>query len=663
MASSAFATSGPRLFEKSAANSAPDAGSYDVSQHTMGAQAQKQKKAVGSFGTGRDTSGWLGGATPRETTPRNSSPRGRTAGVARSDETSKVFSSFGGGTPSKSRAKTTMGIGSRFAPVKVVTVAGPGDYYTPPALGANKSANFNKSANGTMGTSKRFGPTKEAVQGDYSDARPGAFERSKSTSGARPNTGFGGTAARVTGPQVVEKSSTNLSYDGAYAMTGAFAKATQAGSSSAAFASKSVQRTTMAKEEGPAPGAYNAYGSGGGSSFSSKSFNKSMAKGTGGFGTSVRRTMDMGKPPPEDVPGPGEYAPDISDATPRSARPSAAFASTTAKCASQRPGSGPSVDADYDAHRDDGMAASVTRTFNKGSASALMGTSKRFAVNQEAALAPGPGEYRSTDGAFSKSTAGKQNAGFGGTAERVTVAAAAERSAASNASNSLSYDNAHATTGAFAKASAPGASSAAFSSKSSQRSAAAPAQGPAPGQYDVRAAAEASFNSKSFNKSMAGGTGGFGTSAKRDMAMGKPPPEDVPGPGEYAPDISDAPAKPARPSASFASTAGKGVELRNADAPSAFDYDAHAHDGMAAVATKSFNRHVGTGGFGARAARPMHEAKEVLPGAGEYNAVDPRKATMEAKAKANKGRVSGAFASTTLRDTTNWATSGSKFLP
>jgi hypothetical protein len=437
MASSAFASSGPRLFEKNAAPEAPDAGSYDVSQHTMASQANRQKKAVGSFGTGRDTSGWLSGAAAQNSTPRNSSPRGRTTGIARSDETSKVYSSFGG-TPSKSRAASTMGGGARFAPTKTATAAGPGDYYTPPALGANKSSNFNKSSNGTMGTSKRFGPVKEAVQGDYSDARPGAFERSKSTSGARANTGFGGTAARVTGPQVIEKSSTNLSYDGAYASTGAFAKATQAGTTSAAFASKSVQRTTMSAKDGPAPGAYNVHAAAE-SGFSSKSFNKSMASGTGGFGTSAKRTMDLGKPAAEDVPGPGMYAPDISDG------------------------------------------------------------------------------------------------------------------------------------------------------------------------------------------------GGHATES--------------------------------RPSAAFASSTSKSVEVRNADAPSCFDYESHAHDGMAAVATKSFNRHVGTGSFGSKAARPMHEKKEVLPGAGEYNAVHPSKATVEATVKAGKGKVSGAFASTTLRDTTNWAMSGSKFLP
>ena len=662
MASSAFASSGPRLFEKNAAPEAPDAGSYDVSQHTMASQANRQKKAVGSFGTGRDTSGWLSGAAAQNSTPRNSSPRGRTTGIARSDETSKVYSSFGG-TPSKSRAASTMGGGARFAPTKTATAAGPGDYYTPPALGANKSSNFNKSSNGTMGTSKRFGPVKEAVQGDYSDARPGAFERSKSTSGARANTGFGGTAARVTGPQVIEKSSTNLSYDGAYASTGAFAKATQAGTTSAAFASKSVQRTTMAAKDGPAPGAYNAYGSAT-STFSSKSFNKSMASGTGGFGTSVRRTMDMGKPPPEDVPGPGEYAPDISDSTPRAARPSAAFASTTSKMAPLRTTSGPSADADYgDARSADGLAARATKTFNKGPASVFMGNASRFTPAPDPA--PGPGEYRSQDSSFSKSKSGKQNAGFGGTAARVTMAEEAERAAEKKGSTNLSYDGAYATTGAFAKATQAGTTSAAFASKSEQRTTMAAKDGPAPGAYNVHAAAESGFSSKSFNKSMASGTGGFGTSAKRTMDMGKPAAEDVPGPGMYAPDISDGGghATESRPSAAFASSTSKSVEVRNADAPSCFDYESHAHDGMAAVATKSFNRHVGTGSFGSKAARPMHEKKEVLPGAGEYNAVHPSKATVEATVKAGKGKVSGAFASTTLRDTTNWAMSGSKFLP
>lgn len=547
-----------------------------------------------------------------------------------------------------------MGGGARFAPVKQTT-AGPGDYYTPPALGEIKASNFNKSANGTMGSSKRFAPIKEAVQGDYSSARPGAFEKSKSGA-SRANTGFGGTAARVTGPEVISKLSTNLSYD--TTSTGAFAKATQAGTTSAAFASRSTQRSAVPVPQGPSATAYNLAAATSG--FASRSFNKSLASGTGGFGTSAKRSTDVaGKPPPEDVPGPGEYAPDISDATPRTQKPSAAFASTTSKSVELRPSSGPAPGVDYDAHRDDGMAAVATKTFNKSSASS-MGASKRFATNAE--VAPGPGEYREQDGAFTKSKSGVQNAGFGGTAARVTVAEEAARAAASNASSHLSYDGASKSTGAFTSAMEVGTTSAAFASKSSQRSALPVPQGPSATSYDL-SEATSGFSGKSFNKSLASGTGGFGTSAKRNSFRSNAD-ENVPGPGAYAPDISDDAPREQKPSAAFASTTNKSShELKGADAPSAFDYDSHKDDGMAAVATKSFNRHVGTGAFGAKAARPMHEKREVLPGAGEYTAADPNKQTMESTAKTAKGKISGAFASTTLRDTSNWATSGSKFLP
>merc|ERR1719253_1856283 len=97
---------------------------------------------------------------------------------------------------------------------------------------------------------------------------------------------------------------------------------------------------------------------------------------------------------------------------------------------------------------------------------------------------------------------------------------------------------------------------------------------------------------RSFNKSVQRGTGGFGTSARRtsDM-MGARATADGPGPGEYAPDISDASTeRSARPSSAFASTTSKGDYVPKTDAPSGGAYDAHANDGMAAVATKTFNK-------------------------------------------------------------------------
>ena len=49
--------------------------------------------------------------------------------------------------------------------------------------------------------------------------------------------------------------------------------------------------------------------------------------------------------------------------------------------------------ADYDAHKADGMAAQVTKTFNRKSSFGSMGTSKRFADAFAKERAPGPGHY------------------------------------------------------------------------------------------------------------------------------------------------------------------------------------------------------------------------------------------------------------------------------
>ena len=63
----------------------------------------------------------------------------------------------------------------------------------------------------------------------------------------------------------------------------------------------------------------------------------------------------------------------------------------------------------------------------------------------------------------------------------------------------------------------------------------------------------------------------------------------------------------------------------------------------------------GGGGFGQRAVRQMHQTKST-PGAGEYDAIDPAKQTVDQLASSSRAKgVSGAFASTTLRDTTAWA--------
>jgi hypothetical protein len=655
-------TSAPRLYETAVPSNGADAY-YDISDHTMAAQSNKSfnKKTNGTFGsTGRDSNSWLNkGGTRDENTPRSGTPNGNRRASHTPSDMAPLRSTFGANANAHRQKgpSAAMGGGSRFAPTKQAA-PGPGEYYTPPALGAQKSGNFNKSGNGTMGTTKRFQAAKEAAPGDYSDARPGAF--TKSQNGRSSNTGFGGTVSRVSvfeqaANAAAANASSHLSYD-AHASTGAFAKATQAtGASSAAFASKSSQHTGPKVAEGPAPGSYSTAART--STFTSKSFNKSYNRGSGGFGTSARRESGISSSREPDAPGPGEYAPsDFAAPRPQSARPSAAFASTTKKMADlhTRGVEGPSA-SDYDAHKSDGMAANVLKTFNK-QAGGTMGTTKRFQAAKEAA----PGDYSDArPGAFTKSQNGRSsNTGFGGTVSRVSVFEQAANAAAANASSHLSYD-AHASTGAFAKAmQATGASSAAFASKSSQHGSAAKAEGERGADFlNLQASGSmAKAAGSSFNKSLKAGTGGFGTSAKRGSDMLSARSADAPGPGEY--DLSQR--VDSKPSAAFASTTKKeATYVRDvSDGAGMSEYDAHKSDGMAATASKSFNRHVGTGGFGPRAAREMHGKSRDTPGPGEYQSADPSKPTVDNHAKSSKGKVSGVFASTTLRDTSSWAIPG-----
>ena len=651
-------------------NEGPDVGQYDPhARTTMAAQASGRRQSVGGFGTSARNLDW--GKKGFASGNNNDN-----CGEPTSAETATVKSTFDTKSSARHRGPSSaMGGGSRFAPTKQ---ASGGDHYVPPALGASKSVNGNRRASllGTMGSARRFNEVKVgcgAKDADYSDAAAsrGAFAAASKKGGPGANTGFGGNASRVTMAEEMarkaqENASSHLSYDNAHASTGAFASKSQNSTGvSAAFASKSSQRNKIHINEGPAANAYNTAAVN--SIASAKSFNKSHQMGTGGFGTSARRTTGVvsARGHESGSLGPGEYAPDLEETTQRaqSARPSSAFASTTRK-SDFHVRKANAAHADYDAHKADGMAAQVTKTFNRKSSFGSMGTSKRFAPTKEAIQA----DYNieaAKPGAFSKSQngIGRQNAGFGGTAKRETYADELVRKG--EETSHLSYD-AYASTGAFAKASeATGGNSAAFASKSSQRNKIHINEGPAANAYNT-AAVNSIASAKSFNKSHQMGTGGFGTSARRTTGpiSAKGHESGSLGPGEYAPDLVDisdgANDKPQKPSSAFASTTRKDV-VHRATASADADYDAHADDGMAATATKSFNKKVG-GGFGAGPKRQIHQPKDT-PGPGEYQHADPSRPTVDTEAKASKGRPSGAFASTTLRDTTPGGISFSSFLP
>jgi hypothetical protein len=278
-------------------------GAYDpYAADGMAASAMRTtaRKSIGSFGASARALDW-GKQLPKQTDALGPT----------SDETASVKSTFGPQNSARHKGPSAaMGGGSRFAPAKQ---ASGGENYVPPALGASKASNSNRRASllGTMGSSKRFNEVKVCAPGDYSDAKPGAFSSSSKKKGPGANTGFGGTSSRVTAfdaaaKRAEENAASHLAYDGAYASTGAFAKASEATNKpSAAFSSKSSQRMAVQVQDGPGAQSYSTASIGSISSTANKSFNKSLQNGTGGFGTSAKRASMQLSARGADVPGPG----------------------------------------------------------------------------------------------------------------------------------------------------------------------------------------------------------------------------------------------------------------------------------------------------------------------------------------------------------------------
>jgi len=627
--------------------------SYDTTHGTMGAAAQRSfnksgSKSKGSFGGGasRDTMAW---GVKQQSTPRNS--------VKRSDEVAHVASIFGV-KDRQSKGPAFGGGKGRFAPAKDAT---PAADFAPAGMGTVKKSRAKSPAMG--GNAGRFEKTREAYQGDYSGAytsdfgkapRPGAS--SKSSSKAGKGVGFGGTVPRVSAVEAAAreaaKNAPDAIYD-VYSKTGAFASASsKAGGGnrpSAAFASKAPKHSATKPSDAPDPGLYNTYGVGS-MAQSSKSFNKSLNAGTGGFGTSASRDTGASLATAEATPGPGAYTAvdESAFAAQSSAKPSAAFASATgagARLAAVDVTDAPSSVL-FDPNSLDGMAATALKTFNK--TRSTMGRSERMAPAKEAA----PGEFlpaNALPGAFtaSKPASVLSNMGFGGQASRAALFQEAAAAAAP--------DTYYVGAGAFDLKPSSGPSAAFKSTSGKSALSTKPSEVGDPGAYNpYEHTSIAASTSKSFSKTAQRGAGGFGTSAKaRGDAATRD--EHVPGPGAY--DATDGllfERDAYKPSAAFASESEARPDLRASAAPSGVAYDPHKDDGMAAVATRTFNTKAGTSAFGGQQARQMHDVKPT-PGPGEYREADPNAPTVDSSIKATRGKMSGSFASGALRDSEDWA--------
>jgi hypothetical protein len=145
----------------------------------------------------------------------------------------------------------------------------------------------------------------------------------------------------------------------------------------------------------------------------------------------------------------------------------------------------------------------------------------------------------------------------------------------------------------------------------------------------------AAQTSKSFNKSQQTGAGGFGTKVKRaELSV----PNDAPGPGTYDAKLPEAPE--AKQGSAFASQTKRGAYLPKQQTPGAGEYDpAMAQEKIGGGDSMFKNKDE-------RFKKSMELEYAAHVGPGSYSQADR---TVELDFKKDSGKVSSAFASTSLR--------------
>ena len=180
------------------------------------------------------------------------------------------------------------------------------------------------------------------------------------------------------------------------------------------------------------------------------------------------------------------------------------------------------------------------------------------------------------------------------------------------------------------------AGSAAFKSKSDRKNDVSLKEVGDPGAYNpYDNSTLAAQTSKSFNKSQQTGAGGFGTKVKRaELSV----PNDAPGPGTYDAKLPEAPE--AKQGSAFASQTKRGAYLPKQQTPGAGEYDpAMAQEKIGGGDSMFKNKDE-------RFKKSMELEYAAHVGPGSYSQADR---TVELDFKKDSGKVSSAFASTSLR--------------
>jgi len=371
------------------------------------------------------------------------------------------------------------------------------------------------------------------------------------------------------------------------------------------------------------PGSYNPYDNMTLAASTSKSFNKSQQTGAGGFGTKVKRAeLSV----PNDSPGPGTYDAKLPEAP--EAKQGSAFASQTKRGAylpkAQTPGAG-----EYDPNMPQEKIA--------GGESMFKNKDERFKKSMELEYAAhvGPGSYAQGQMTIESSmgkTTSKLGAAFNTTQKKdFTLGAGTDNPGPGAYDAKLSSSDVAGLAG-----------SAAFKSKSERKNDVSLKEVGDPGSYNpYDNMTLAASTSKSFNKSQQTGAGGFGTKVKRaELSV----PNDSPGPGTYDAKLPEAPE--AKQGSAFASQTKRGAYLPKAQTPGAGEYDPNMPQEKIAGGESMFKNK------DERFKKSMELEYAAHVGPGSYSQAE---GTVELAFKKQSGKVSSAFASTSLR--------GDSFIP
>jgi len=377
------------------------------------------------------------------------------------------------------------------------------------------------------------------------------------------------------------------------------------------------------------PGSYDAHAQSEIGTLSKKSFGKSCQSGAGGFGSTAKARQELIQAGDGASPGPGSY--NSTEPSKPEAKQGSSFASRSVRGQYSKSSDAPGVGS---------YEPILQQPAVLGGQSAFKSGGQRF--KQDAALEAqshiGPGSYsysnNTIDAGMSQSSS-KAPAPFGTSTKRPDM--------------SIPTD----TPGPGAYTSAPAVTSGGADSRPSSAFKSSTKRGKDaeltfmgdPGSYDAHAQSEiGTLSKKSFGKSCQSGAGGFGSTAKARQELIQAGDGASPGPGSYN---STEPSKPeAKQGSSFASRSVRGQYSKSSDAPGVGSYEPILQQPAVLGGQSAFK----SGGQRFKQDAALEAQGHIGPGSYSIENSTTQKPSITAKANADMGKISSAFASTTLRD-------------